>query len=158
MTGSLTLSEYPGEIVRLSCAKCGRAGQYRKQNLIERYGADIRLRASKSAIVCFGSTEERASDQPPFQRNAFRQRLCVVLAEDCRCPHIKTSLVGYRLRQLRYRGRHGFAGEATRPGNLCSRCSSRCAMSALQWPWTPAHHCVGGASVDLMKSSPTQPV
>jgi len=43
MTGSLTLSDYPGEIVRLSCPKCGRAGQYRKQNLIERYGADMRL-------------------------------------------------------------------------------------------------------------------
>ena len=36
-------SEYPGDIVRLSCEKCGRAGQYRKQTLVERYGADIRL-------------------------------------------------------------------------------------------------------------------
>lgn len=43
MTGSLQLKEYPGEIVRLSCHKCGRAGQYRKQTLIERYGADMRL-------------------------------------------------------------------------------------------------------------------
>jgi hypothetical protein len=43
MTGSRTLSDYPGDVVRLSCAKCGRAGQYRKQTLIERYGADIRL-------------------------------------------------------------------------------------------------------------------
>jgi hypothetical protein len=43
MIGSLTLSEYPSEIVRLSCPKCGRDGQYRKQNLIERYGPDIRL-------------------------------------------------------------------------------------------------------------------
>jgi hypothetical protein len=25
--------------------------------------------------------------------------------------------------------------------------ASRCALSALQWPWTPAHHCVGAASV-----------
>jgi len=41
--GSFELREYPGEIVRLSCQKCGRAGQYRKQNLIERFGADIRL-------------------------------------------------------------------------------------------------------------------
>jgi hypothetical protein len=30
-------------MVRLSCEKCGRSGQYRKQKLIERYGADIRL-------------------------------------------------------------------------------------------------------------------
>ena len=43
MNGSLQLREYPGEIVRLSCEKCGRAGQYRKQILIERYGADARL-------------------------------------------------------------------------------------------------------------------
>jgi hypothetical protein len=43
MTGSLQLREYPGEIVRLSCPKCGRTGQYRKQSLIERYGADMRL-------------------------------------------------------------------------------------------------------------------
>ena len=43
MTGSLKLSEYPAPIVRLLCEKCGRSGQFRKQNLIERYGADIRL-------------------------------------------------------------------------------------------------------------------
>ena len=41
--GSLQLHEYPGDIVRLSCEKCGRSGQYRKQTLIERYGADMRL-------------------------------------------------------------------------------------------------------------------
>jgi hypothetical protein len=41
--GSLSLREYPGELVRLSCEKCGRAGQYRKQNSIERFGTDIRL-------------------------------------------------------------------------------------------------------------------
>jgi hypothetical protein len=43
MNGSLTPSEYSGDLVRLSCAKCGRTGQYRKQTLIERYGADVRL-------------------------------------------------------------------------------------------------------------------
>jgi hypothetical protein len=43
MTGSLTLQEYPADTVRLSCPKCGRDGQYRKQNLIERYGAEIPL-------------------------------------------------------------------------------------------------------------------
>src|SRR5262244_271574 len=43
MNGSLQLFEYPGDLVRLSCEKCGRSGRYRKQTLIERYGADIRL-------------------------------------------------------------------------------------------------------------------
>jgi hypothetical protein len=33
-----------------------------------------------------------------LQRNAFRQRLCLVLAEDHRRAHIKTPLVDYRLR------------------------------------------------------------
>jgi hypothetical protein len=41
--GSLQLREYPTDLVRLACEKCGRSGQYRKQNLIERYGADARL-------------------------------------------------------------------------------------------------------------------
>jgi hypothetical protein len=41
--GLLQLREYPGDIVRLSCEKCGRKGQYRKQKLIERYSADMRL-------------------------------------------------------------------------------------------------------------------
>jgi hypothetical protein len=43
MTGSLQLLDYPGDMVRLSCEKCGRSGQYRKQKLIERYSANIRL-------------------------------------------------------------------------------------------------------------------
>ena len=43
MNGSLTLSEHPGDLVRLRCEKCGRAGRYRKRALIERYGSDIRL-------------------------------------------------------------------------------------------------------------------
>jgi hypothetical protein len=51
MSGSLQLREYPGEIVRLSCAKCGRSGQYRKQNLIDRYGADIRLSDLREEIA-----------------------------------------------------------------------------------------------------------
>jgi hypothetical protein len=41
--GSLSLAEYPGAMVRLSCSKCDRSGQYRKASLIEKYGADISL-------------------------------------------------------------------------------------------------------------------
>jgi len=43
MNGSFTLREYPAGLVRLSCPRCGRNGQYRKQNLIEKFGANIRL-------------------------------------------------------------------------------------------------------------------
>jgi hypothetical protein len=31
--GALTLAEYPGEIVRLACDRCGRQGQYRRATL-----------------------------------------------------------------------------------------------------------------------------
>jgi len=41
--GALQLRDYPSDVVRLSCEKCGRSGQYRKQKLIERYGADMPL-------------------------------------------------------------------------------------------------------------------
>jgi hypothetical protein len=43
MTGSLKLRDYPGEVVRLSCERCGRVGRYPKQNLIDRFGHDIPL-------------------------------------------------------------------------------------------------------------------
>jgi len=49
MTGSLKLRDFPAGIVRVACTKCGRVGQYRKQNLIDRYGADIQqTRAGKT--------------------------------------------------------------------------------------------------------------
>jgi hypothetical protein len=63
MTGSLQLREYPGEIVRLSCLKCGRAGQYRKQNLIERFGADMGLPDLREEIAnCSRRGQCRAVD------------------------------------------------------------------------------------------------
>jgi len=51
MTGFLTPSEYPGDLVRLSCEKCGRSRQYQKQKLIQRYGADIRLPELRQEIA-----------------------------------------------------------------------------------------------------------
>lgn len=51
MTGSIMLSDHPGETVRLVCDKCGRAGQYRKQKLIEQFGADIRLPDLREVIA-----------------------------------------------------------------------------------------------------------
>src|SRR5262249_11305663 len=45
-----SLRDYPAEIVRLACTRCGRFGQYRKQTLIERYGADIRLPGLREGI------------------------------------------------------------------------------------------------------------
>ena len=36
--GAWTLGEYPLPMVRVSCAKCGRAERDRKSSLLERYG------------------------------------------------------------------------------------------------------------------------
>jgi hypothetical protein len=41
--GALTLGEYPGNMVRLVCHKCGRRGRYSKARLIAQHGAGIRL-------------------------------------------------------------------------------------------------------------------
>jgi hypothetical protein len=38
-----TLAEYPGDVIRLECAKCGRSGRLRKDRLIAEYGPDIVL-------------------------------------------------------------------------------------------------------------------
>ena len=38
-----SLAEHPGDMVRLVCDRCGRRGQYRKETLLARYGADIVL-------------------------------------------------------------------------------------------------------------------
>lgn len=39
--GAWTLGEFPLPMVRVSCAKCGRAGQYHTTKLIERHGVDM---------------------------------------------------------------------------------------------------------------------
>lgn len=41
--GALKVCDYPGEMVRFMCKKCGRMGQYRKQHLIDRFGSDVTL-------------------------------------------------------------------------------------------------------------------
>lgn len=42
-SGSHTLAEYPKPMVRLVCKLCDRKGQYRKETLIDRFGALIPL-------------------------------------------------------------------------------------------------------------------
>jgi hypothetical protein len=41
--GAWTLRTYPLDVVRISCAKCDRAGQYRRAKLIDRFGADMAM-------------------------------------------------------------------------------------------------------------------
>ena len=41
--GSLSLGEFPLDVVRIECERCNRAGSYRLGGLVERFGADIAL-------------------------------------------------------------------------------------------------------------------
>ena len=41
--GAWTIGTYPLDLVRIACAKCGRAGQYRRATLLDRYGADMAM-------------------------------------------------------------------------------------------------------------------
>jgi hypothetical protein len=41
--GSLSLAQFPHDMVELACDKCGRRGRLRKSKLIEEYGADVAL-------------------------------------------------------------------------------------------------------------------
>jgi hypothetical protein len=41
--GAWTIGTYPLDLVRIACAKCGRAGQYRRATLLERYGPDMAM-------------------------------------------------------------------------------------------------------------------
>jgi hypothetical protein len=38
--GSRSLSEFPLDVVRINCERCGRDGRYALAGLIERFGAD----------------------------------------------------------------------------------------------------------------------
>ncbi len=41
--GSLTLADYPGDVVHIECPTCGRSGRHRRDRLIERVRCRRRL-------------------------------------------------------------------------------------------------------------------
>jgi L-alanine-DL-glutamate epimerase-like enolase superfamily enzyme len=41
--GSRSLGEFPLDVVRIECERCGRAGSYRRDGLMARFGVDIAL-------------------------------------------------------------------------------------------------------------------
>jgi hypothetical protein len=49
--GSLTLADYPGDVVRVECPTCERAGRYRLDGLIARFGPDAALPDVLAAVA-----------------------------------------------------------------------------------------------------------
>jgi hypothetical protein len=41
--GAWTIGSYPLDLVRIACAKCDRAGQYRRAKLLDRFGPDMAM-------------------------------------------------------------------------------------------------------------------
>jgi hypothetical protein len=63
MNGALTLREYPHDVVRLACDKRGRQGQYWKQSLLFRFGAD-------KSLPDLGSKSRNANDRSRCRTHA----------------------------------------------------------------------------------------
>ncbi len=63
-TGGLTLADYPRDMVRLTCPKCGRAGQYRRDALRQRFGAGAAL---PDVLVALADCELAGNMSDPCQ-------------------------------------------------------------------------------------------
>jgi hypothetical protein len=57
--GSRSLGEFPFDVVRIECERCGRASRYRRDGLMARFGADIAL---PDLLLAFGLVIERTSN------------------------------------------------------------------------------------------------
>src|SRR5262245_33358689 len=88
----LRLHEYPGDLVRLSCEKCGRSGQYRKQKLIDR---------PRSRYATAGFATGAVIAAYAFRQAAHTQRLYVP-APPAYLERRSAPYRGTRLRELKY--------------------------------------------------------
>jgi hypothetical protein len=65
MTGSLILSEYPGEIVRLSCAKCGRSYDVERERTTASFllcSVPYRPDSFHPLLSTYGSSNQRSRE------------------------------------------------------------------------------------------------
>jgi len=61
-SGSRSLGEFPLDVVRIDCERCGRAERYRKDGLVARFGADIAL---PDLLMELAQCERRADFSKP---------------------------------------------------------------------------------------------
>jgi hypothetical protein len=60
--GSLSLGEFPLDVARIECPRCGRAGRYAKAGLIARFGADA---AGPDVLMALAACERRHDFSAP---------------------------------------------------------------------------------------------
>jgi hypothetical protein len=61
-SGSHSLDEFPLDVVRIECERCGRAGSYRRDGLMARFGPDTAL---PDLLVALAQCERRADFSKP---------------------------------------------------------------------------------------------
>jgi hypothetical protein len=67
---SVLLRDYPFEMVRLACTRCGRRGQYRKSTLLARFGPDYGL-VSMRLDLSEGLPEDTGTEHPRALRRVL---------------------------------------------------------------------------------------
>jgi hypothetical protein len=60
--GSHSPAEYPGDVVHITCERCGRAGRYGRDHLVERFGADAAL---PDVLLALAACERREDFSQP---------------------------------------------------------------------------------------------
>jgi hypothetical protein len=61
-TDSYSLGEFPLDVVRIECERCGRAGRYRLAGLIERFGPDAAL---PDVLIALATCDRRRDFSKP---------------------------------------------------------------------------------------------
>ena len=65
--GSRALAEFPLDVVRLECQRCGRTGSYRLDGLMARFGPDIAL---PDLLTALASCARRGGFSHPAPRSS----------------------------------------------------------------------------------------
>jgi hypothetical protein len=82
--GSHSLREFPLDVVRINCERCGRAGSYRRDGLMVRFGADIAL---PDLLVVMRAPEGLLKTMRRAVHGLGRVRWLVNLGGACRVAH-----------------------------------------------------------------------
>jgi len=119
-------------------------------------GNNARMKSATTSRGCAASGRQSGTHSPlsAVLTQRFPPKAMFVLAQNCRRVNFKTSLVNYRLRQLRHRGGLRLAREAARSESLHLR-DVRCPSVVLAFVVAQRQQCPlqGNSSVGPMETS-----
>jgi len=77
-TGSLSPATYPTDAVTIRCDRCSRVGRYRRQTLVERYGAGCALPDVLNAIAACERNDRLSTDRCKSYFEELRARVALM--------------------------------------------------------------------------------